>query len=68
MAVVIPITTKAGKLSGAELSVSVGRVNGAAILSAMRALDYTARDIEFESDGGKAIATEANRRIKMFPP
>jgi mRNA-degrading endonuclease toxin of MazEF toxin-antitoxin module len=67
MAIVIPITLKGGKISGAEVPVQVGRVQGVAIISAMRSVDYTVRDIQYETQA-PATAKEANRRIRLFMP
>jgi mRNA-degrading endonuclease toxin of MazEF toxin-antitoxin module len=67
MIVVIPITSKGGKISGAEVPVQAGRVQGVAIISAMRSVDYTARDIQYEAQA-PATAKEANRRIRLFMP
>jgi len=68
VAVVVPITSKSGKVSGFELPVQGGRVNGVAVLSGLRALDYQNRDVQFEGKAGEAVALEANRRIRMIFP
>jgi mRNA-degrading endonuclease toxin of MazEF toxin-antitoxin module len=68
MAVVSPITSKAGKLSGFEFPVRAGRVNGVAVLSELRTLDYQARSIQFESSVAAVEIAEANRRVRMVFP
>lgn len=65
---VVPITSKGGKLSGFELPVSAGRINGVAVLSGLRALDYQIRDVQFEGKADSGIILEANRRIRMVFP
>lgn len=67
-AVVVPITSKGGKLSGFELVIQAGRVNGVAVLSGLCALDYQTRDMQFEARAGAELVTEANRRIRMVFP
>lgn len=66
--VVCPVTAKVGKLSDFELRVRVGRVNGAAILSEVRSLDYQARSIQFEGKLPDVDIAEANRRVRMIFP
>ena len=66
--VIVPITTKSGKLSGFELPVQAGRVNGVAVLSALRSLDYQSRNIQYEDKANPATVTEANRRVRMIFP
>jgi mRNA interferase MazF len=68
MAVVVPITSKGGKLSGFELPLRAGRVDGVALLSGPRALDYQSRDLQFEVKADAAVVMEANRRIRMIFP
>jgi mRNA-degrading endonuclease toxin of MazEF toxin-antitoxin module len=68
LCVVVPITSKVGKLSGFELSVQAGRVNGAAILSALRSIDYQTRNVQFEDTAASGVIAEANRRICLFLP
>ncbi len=68
LVVIVPITSKSGKLSGFELPVRAGRVNGVAVLSGLRSLDYQNRDIQFEATGAAADVTEANRRLRMIFP
>lgn len=65
---VVPITSKGGKLSGFELPVRAGRVNGVAVLSGLRSLDYQSRDVQFEAKADATTVTEANRRIRMVFP
>lgn len=65
---VVPITSKGGKLSGFELPVRAGRANGVAVLSGLRSLDYQTRDVQFESKTDNATILEANRRIRMVFP
>jgi hypothetical protein len=43
-------------------------VNGVAVLSALRSLDYQTRDIQHEDKVNAATVTEANRRVRMFFP
>jgi mRNA-degrading endonuclease toxin of MazEF toxin-antitoxin module len=68
LVVVVPITSRGGKVSGFELPVQAGRVNGVAVLSALRSLDYQTRDIQHEDKVNAATVTEANRRVRMFFP
>ena len=68
LAVVCPVTSKLGKLSDFEFPVRVGRVNGAAILSELRSLDYPARSIQFEGKLSDSDIAEANRRVRMIFP
>lgn len=68
LVIVVPITSKVGKLSSFEMVIQAGRVNGAAILSGLRSLDYKTRDLQFEGKVSTATVTEANRRIKMIFP
>ena len=68
LAVVVPITSKGGKLSGFELPIKAGRVNGVVVLSGLRSLDYQNRDVQFEARAGAAEVAEANRRIRMVFP
>lgn len=51
-----------------ELDVRAGRVNGVAILSALRAVDYQSRSIQYESRLAAETVAEANRRIRMIFP
>jgi mRNA interferase MazF len=68
MAVIVPITSKGGKLSGFELPIQAGRVSGVAVLSGVRALDYQNRNVQFEAKASTAAIAEANRRIRMVFP
>ncbi len=68
LVVIVPITTKGGKLSGFELSIRAGRVNGVAVLSGLRSLDYQSRDIQFEAKAMAADVAEANRRLRLVLP
>jgi len=68
MVMVVPITSKAGKLSGFELPVQASNVNGVAVLSGLRSLDYQTRHVQFETKADPAITAEANRRIRMIFP
>lgn len=68
LVVVAPVTSKGGKLSGFELPLHVGRVNGVAVLSGLRSLDYQARDVQHEAVAGTALIAEANRRVRMVFP
>lgn len=68
LAVLCPVTSKGGKLSAFELDVRAGRVNGVAILSALRAVDYQSRSVQYESKLAAETVAEANRRIRMIFP
>ena len=68
MVVVVPITSKGGKLSSFELPVQSRQVNGVAVFSDLRSLDYTTRRIAFENRGPKAVAIESNKRIALILP
>lgn len=68
LAVIAPITSKGGKLSGFELPIKAGRVAGVVVLSALRSLDYQARDIQYEARADPALVSEANRRVRMVFP
>ncbi|MDK9721050.1 MAG: type II toxin-antitoxin system PemK/MazF family toxin [Rhodospirillales bacterium] len=65
LVVVTPITSKVGKVSAFEFPVKAGRVNGVAILSQFRTLDYQSRSIQFEGAVPSADIDEACRRVKM---
>lgn len=66
--VAAPITSKLGKLSHFELEINAGKVRGAAILSGIRSLDYTVRNVQFEAAAPIDLVTEANRRVRMIFP
>ncbi|MEJ0018606.1 MAG: type II toxin-antitoxin system PemK/MazF family toxin [Acetobacteraceae bacterium] len=68
LVVVCPVTSKVGKLSDFEFAVRVRRVNGAAILSELRSLDYQARAIQYEGKLAADAIAEANRRVRMIFP
>jgi mRNA-degrading endonuclease toxin of MazEF toxin-antitoxin module len=68
LVVVCPITSKVGKLSAFEFEVKAGRVNGVAILSALRSLDYQTRSVQYEAKLDQPGSAEANRRIRMIFP
>ena len=68
LAVVCPVTSKVGKLSDFEFPVRAGRVNGAAILSELRSLDYQARSIQYEGKLPPVAIAEVNRRVRMVFP
>jgi len=68
LVVASPITSKVGKLSGFEFPVRAGRVNGVAILSEVRSLDYQTRRIQFEARIDPADLAEATRRVRMIFP
>lgn len=68
LCIVCPITSKVGKLSGFELPIKAGKVNGAVILSALRSLDYESRDVQFAAVADPRDTSEANRRIRMMFP
>ena len=68
MVVVVPITPKGGKVSSFELPIQSRQVNGVAVLSDLRSLDYTVRKVAFENRGPKAVAIEANKRISLILP
>ena len=65
LVMVSPITSKSGKLSGFELPVRVGRVNGVVILSEIRTLDYQARSVQYEDHASEDVVSEAIRRIRI---
>ncbi|RJF79571.1 mRNA-degrading endonuclease [Azospirillum cavernae] len=65
LVMVSPITSKIGKLSGFELPIQVGRVNGAVILSEIRTLDYQARRVEYEDRASPDLVAEAIRRVRL---
>ncbi len=66
LVVVCPVTSKVGKPSDFEFPVRVGRVNGAAILSELRSLDYQAHNIRYEGRLPPAAIAETNRRVRMI--
>lgn len=68
LAVLCPITSRVGKLSDFEFPVRSGRVNGAAILSELRSLDYQTRSIQYAARVPPAAVAEANRRVRMIFP
>ena len=68
LVVVCPITSKVGKLSDFEFTLRAGRVNGAAILSEVRSLDYQSRSIQYQNRIPPADIAEANRRVRMIFP
>ena len=68
LCMVCPITSKTAKLSGFELPIQAGRVDGAVILSALRPVDFQVRNLQFECPADPRAATEANRRIRMIFP
>lgn len=68
MVVVAPITSPRGKVSGFEIVVQAGRVNGVAVLSGVRCLDYQSRAVEFENRVKPAVVMEANRRLHLVFP
>lgn len=66
LVVVSPITSKVGKLSAFELEIHTGRVNGVAVLSQFRTLDYQTRSVQFEGAIAAGPIDEAARRVKMI--
>lgn len=60
-----PITSKQGKLSGFEFPLKAGRVNGVAILSEVRTVDYQHRSVRYENKINADDIEEACRRVKM---
>lgn len=68
LVVVTPITSPRNKLSGFEILVKAGRVNGVALLSGLRSVDYQARMVEFEDKADPAVVAEANRRLHLIFP
>jgi mRNA-degrading endonuclease toxin of MazEF toxin-antitoxin module len=68
MVALVPITSKGGKVSSFELPIQSRQVNGVAVLSDFRSLDYTTRNIAFENRGPKSVAIEANKRIHLILP
>lgn len=65
LVVVSPITSKVGKLSAFEFEVRAGRVNGVAVLSQFRTLDYQTRSIQYEGTVSAEQIDEAARRVRM---
>lgn len=65
LVVVSPITSKVGKLSAFEFEVRAGRVNGVAVLSQFRTLDYQTRSIQYEGSISAELIDEAARRVRM---
>lgn len=65
LVVVSPITSKVGKLSAFEFEVKAGRVNGVAVLSQFRTLDYQTRRIQYEGTISTELINEAARRVRM---
>lgn len=65
LVVVSPITSKVGKLSAFEFEVRAGRVNGVAVLSQFRTLDYQTRSIQYEGTISVEQIDEAARRVRM---
>ncbi len=65
LVVVSPITSKVGKLSAFEFEVRAGRVNGVAVLSQFRTLDYQTRSIQYEGSISAELIDEATRRVRM---
>ncbi|TNC93645.1 MAG: mRNA interferase [Stygiobacter sp.] len=65
LVVVSPITSKVGKLSAFEFEVRAGRVNGVAVLSQFRTLDYQTRSIQYEGTISAEQTDEAARRVRM---
>ncbi len=68
MVVVVPITSRGGKVSSFELLIQSRQVKGVVVLSDFRSLDYTTRNIAYENRGPKAVAIEANKRISLVLP
>lgn len=68
MVVVAPITSPREKISGFEVVVRAGRVNGVAVLSGVRCLDYQSRAVEFENRVKPDVVMEANRRLHLVLP
>jgi mRNA-degrading endonuclease toxin of MazEF toxin-antitoxin module len=66
LAVLRCVTSKVGKLSAFEFTISAGRVNGVAILSDLRSIDYQERSVQYEA--ATVAISEANRRIRMIFP
>jgi len=65
LAVVSPITSKVGKVSAFEFEIRAGRVNGVAVLSQFRTLDYQTRRIQYEGAIPAEQIDEATRRVRM---
>jgi len=68
LVIVAPVTSKGGKLSGFELPVLAGRINGVVVLSGLRSLDDQGRDIQYEATADVATVAEADRRVRMIFP
>lgn len=65
-AVISPITSKVGKLSGFEFEIISTKVNGVAILSQFRTFDYQNRSIAYEATIAQTLIDEAVRRVKLI--
>lgn len=65
LVVVTPVTSKVGKISAFEFPIRAGRVNGVAVLSLFRTLDYQARSLQYEGAISAELVEEAARRVKM---
>ncbi len=68
MVVVVPITSKGGKVSSFELPLQSHQVNGVVVLLNLRSFDYMRRNIAYENRGPKTVAIEANKRISLILP
>ncbi|CAA7615648.1 putative plasmid maintenance toxin (MazE-like) [Magnetospirillum sp. LM-5] len=66
LVVVSPIASKVGKLSAFEFEVRVGRVDGVAVLSQFRTLDFQTRSIQYEGAMSTEQIDEAARRVRMI--
>jgi mRNA-degrading endonuclease toxin of MazEF toxin-antitoxin module len=68
LVVVVPITSRGGKVCSFALPIQSRQVSGVAVLSDLRSLDYTTRKIAFANHAPKAVAIEANKRISLILP
>lgn len=68
LVIIIPITSKTGKLSSFEVAVESGTIRGCALIADVRSLDYQVRIVAFERVGPSASAIEANKRLKLLLP
>ena len=66
LAVITPITSKVGKVSGFELEIISKNVNGVAILSQFRTFDYQVRSVQYEATISESLIAEAVRRVKLI--
>lgn len=66
MVYILPITSKVNKTGNLQLPISAGRVQGVALLSGLRSLDYQTRNIEFETTCNPVTVGEAARFLGLI--